>query len=382
VSTGTKAKKTPRTSAYAGLGDILAGGFDAGLTDDASDQTVNLDDIEIVAQVREEFEDDDNSLAELGRSLRKIQLQAILLRPNPAGSAKPYQLVAGERRVRAARLEGLRSLRARVKALSDEEAADAQFAENVQRKNLTQIEEAKRIQRDLDQLGTVDKVLAKHNKSRAWLSKILSLLSLPEQAKRLVKENISADIELINSVRTIEKADPDKARALVDELKASRGKVNAREKVAAAKDEVKPPKTHKVPAKAGSKAEAGESVATARDRSQQDPSGGKVFAGAKKPTPADLLGQAFVNIFEFGSSPKTLVDTTLSVKDREAVEAWLKASHAAGAASKDVGRSVMVGIREGKFAPDGSAAFALIAFLHGAQGKKFSLLDILASAKP
>src|SRR5688572_18829892 len=72
---------------------------------DVTEIDVPLDDIEVVAQVRETFEDpdDENSLANLGKSLRKRQAQAIVLRPNPRGT-KPYELVIGGRRVRGARL--------------------------------------------------------------------------------------------------------------------------------------------------------------------------------------------------------------------------------------------------------------------------------------
>lgn len=390
MSSATKTKPAAKTvkpagkaaNAFSGLGDILAGGFDSGLTDDANDQMVKLDDIEIVAQVRDEFEDDENDLSGLGKSLRKGQLQSILLRPNPAGSAKPYRLVAGERRVRAARIEGLTELRSRIKSMTDEEAEDAQFAENVHRKNLTQIEEAKRVQRDLDQLGNVEAVLAKYNKSRAWLSKIIGLLHLPEQAKRLVKENISADVEVINTVKTIEKANPKKARELVDELKNSRGKVNTRERVAAVKDEVKPPKKDK--ALKSAKGNGG-SVATPRDRRHEAPGQADVFAGAKTGqgavAPAEVLGQTYINIFEFGSSPKMLLDV-MKAEDREGVESWLATFYEAGKQSKDAGRAVIQGLRNGQFAADGAGAFALVAFCHGADGHmKFNVLDVFGCVK-
>lgn len=58
------------------------------------DLMANLDDIEIVAQVREEFESEGDELALLGKSLRKRQLQAILLRHNVVGAVKPWLLVA------------------------------------------------------------------------------------------------------------------------------------------------------------------------------------------------------------------------------------------------------------------------------------------------
>jgi ParB family chromosome partitioning protein len=366
-------------AAFSGLGDILAGGFEAGLTDDEYELMVDLDDIEIEEQVREEFEDDENSLMDLGESLAKVQLQSILLRPNTRpGASKPYLLVAGERRVRAGRLKGLQQLRARVKKMTDEQAEDAQFAENIHRKNLTQMEEAKRIQRDLDQLGSVDAVLAKHNKSRAWLSKIMSLLHLPEQAKRLVKENISADLEVINNVKTIEKADPKKAKALVDDLKASRGKANAREKVAAVKETVKPSKKAQ---------KDGGSVATARDKSHEEPGQGEVFAPAKSRSGKraghqEVLSRAYMAIFEGAKQPKAVLDG-LSDDERAEVEAFLGTFFEAGKQAKDMASIVIQGFRNGGFASDGVGAFALVAYLQGAEPKaKFSLLNIFGCLKP
>jgi ParB family chromosome partitioning protein len=380
----TKTRKTE--NAFAGLGDMLAGGFDQLLTSDASEQMVNLDDIEIVKQVREEFEDaeGENSLADLGASLRKQQIQAILLRPNKPGSAKPYLLVAGERRVRGAYIGGLTELRAVIKPMTDEEAEEAQFAENIHRKNLTQIEEAKRIQRDLDQLGSVEAVLAKHNKSRPWLSKVLSLLNLSEQAQRLVRENVSADLEVINGVKIIEKADPEKAAQLVDDLKASRGKANAREQVAAVKDKVKPSKKTKV-------AQSGGSVATPKDRSQEHPGQGDIFASEKSPKgsqaasasikPTEILTQSYINIFEHGSDPKMLLDV-MKKDDRDAAEAWLLTFYEAGKQSMNTGKAVIQGFRNGQFATDGDGAFALVAFIHGADpAATFSIVNIFGSVR-
>lgn len=397
---------------------FMSAGVDALFAFNATDPNefeivVNLDDIEIEDQERTEFEDEHQSLAELGKSLRKHQIQAILLRPNRAGREKPYLLVAGERRVRGAQIEGIPQLRARVKDMTDEEAHDLRFAENIHRKNLTQIEEAKRIQRELDQLGSVEAVLEKHHKSRAWLSKVLALLTLPEQAKRLVTENVSADLEVINTVKTIEKADPEAAKELVDELKATRGKANAREKAATVKEKVKPSKKPK----ADKKTEGG-TVATLKDRSHEEPGQVSVFADAKttgdevpgdfmseadrnqgehgpdpfaddqgeerRPvafSPAQVLNQAYTNIFEFDSSPKTVLDV-MSAEDKEAVDAWLRSFYDAGVTVKDLGRAVIQGFRNGQFSSDGEGAFALVAFLQGADSEaKYSLLNVFGSVK-
>jgi ParB family chromosome partitioning protein len=242
-------------------------------------------------------------------------------------------------------------------------------------------------------------VLAQHQKGRPWLSKLLSLLDLPEQAKRIVSENISADVEVINTVKTIEKADPAKAKTLVDELSKGRGKVNAREKVAAVKEEVKPSKRQK-PAKDA------KGVATAKDRSQEEPSAGDIFAGAKSDpvsgdavsapaatTPsapkrppvafsrAEVLNNAYTNIYEHGSNPKTVLET-MSKEDQEGVEGFLFKFYEAGKQSTDPGRDVIRGFRKGHFSSDGDNAFAMLAFLSGADEKsKFNVLNILGSVK-
>ena len=372
MNTPTKAAplaKKPGT--YAGLAGMLSGGFDTSLSSDANDQLVSLDDIEILAQDRTEFEDDENKLADLGRSLRQYQIQALVLRPSPAGSAKPYWLVAGERRIRAARIEGLTHLRAHIKPMTDEEAADIQFAENTHRKNLTQIEAAKRVQKDLDELGSVEAVLLKHKKSGAWLSKMVGLLRLSEQARRLIEENISADIELIHSVRTIEKADPAKAKELVNELKATRGKDNAREKVAAAKETVKPKRNPPT---------AGESVATPKNRAQEAPAGARVLKG-KAARATDVLGRVYEQVFDKGSSPGNALKG-LAKDDEEAVTSYLVNFYEAGKQCKTIARAVRLGLQSGDFAPDGAGALALVAFLHGTEaGTRFVLLNVFGCIK-
>lgn len=419
-------KKDNAGSAFAGLDDVLAGGFDMSLASDEADVMLNLDDIEIVEQVRdkENFEDDENTLADLGRNLRKRQLQSILVRPIEGGP-KPYRLVIGERRYRAARLEGLTQLRSRIVAMTDEEADDAQFAENIHRKNLTMIEEAKRVQRDLDTLGSVDAVLEKHNKSRAWLSKILALLNLPEQAKRLVSEKVTADLEVINTVKTIEKANPEAAKKLVDDLKATRGKADARKQATAVKDEVKPsPKkaakkeAAKKDADAKDAGKSGGTVATPKDRKDEEPgpvsskpgSGNWIrdlnnvgAASAANNTddldedleedeqsdsaplpalaPAEALHNTYTLIFENGAVPKTVLDT-MKEADREACEGWLKSFYDAGTKANELGRAVIQGFRNGQFAADGAGAFALAAFLHGADSDaKFNMLNVLGCVK-
>lgn len=428
-----------KKNAYDGLGDILATGFDAFLAGDEQETLLDLDDIEVLAQVRpeDEFEDDENSLSDLGKSLRKRQLQSILVRPNVAGSEKPYLLVCGERRVRAARLEGLAQLRAKIANLTDEEAADAQLAENIQRKNLSQRAEALRVQRDLDELGSVEAVLEKHNKGRAWLSKLLSLLNLPEQTDRLVTENITADVEVIGMAKQIEKADPQAAKELVETLKEGKGKVNARQEAKKAKDKVKPPKAQKPPKKPVSNPDAvatpidqshkenGPVVSIPTDTQARDPfeeapaddeSPAEVFAGAKTEeqprqtaeampwdeqqeaaqepqeeepqdsaplpfAPTAALDTAFNLIYEDGRDVASVL-AAMTEEEREQCEGWLTGYYEAGIQTNEVGGAVIKGFRNGQFSTEGSAAFALAAFLYGLDSEgKFSMLNILGSVK-
>lgn len=259
-------------NAFAGTDGLMGEGIDA-LFANAGDQLAHipLDLIEVKKQIREEFEDEENTLADLAADIKANGVhQPILVRP----TAKGYELVAGERRYRASLMAGLDQIPAKIRAMTDEEAEDAQLAENIHRKNLTQIEEAKKIQRDLDRLGSIEAVLEKHHKGRAWLSKILSLLHLPEQAKRLVTKNGSADLEVINAVKTVEKNDPEAAKVLVDDLISRRGKINARDAVAAVKTKVKP---HK--AKSAKANKQGADI-----RARENVSKPSVFAGAKMDT--------------------------------------------------------------------------------------------------
>ncbi len=365
---------TVRTNAFAGAGSRMSEGVAALFENTGAQQSLlPLDMIEIKAQIREEFEDAENSLDELAADIKaRGVMQPILVRPTATG----YELVAGERRYRASKLAGLTDIPAYIRDMTDEEAEDAQLAENIHRKNLTQTEEAKKIQRDLDKLGSVEAVLAKHHKSRAWLSKILGLLTLPEHAKRLVAENITSDVEVIGAVKVIERADPAAAKALVDDLKKTRGKESARAKVAAVKEIVKPSGKAKQPGVAG-KSKAGGSMATPRDRSAEDP--GAVREGAAHPGSA--LDRVYVRIYEQGSSPKSVLDG-MEPSDKELVEAYLSAAYDAGKKVKDLGGAVIQGFRSGQFACDGSGAFALVAFLYGADSEaKFNMLNIFGSVK-
>jgi ParB family transcriptional regulator, chromosome partitioning protein len=119
--------------------------------------------------------------AELTESIRaRGILQPILVRPHPADPAR-FQIIAGERRWRAARSAGLSVIPSLVRSLSDADALAAALVENLQRQDLNPIEEAEGYQRLLDEFGLQQDALAEAvGKSRSHITNTLRLLNLPK----------------------------------------------------------------------------------------------------------------------------------------------------------------------------------------------------------
>jgi ParB family transcriptional regulator, chromosome partitioning protein len=137
-------------------------------------------------QPRKRF--DEAELAELAQSIReKGVLQPILVRPAP--HAGQYEIVAGERRWRAAQLAGLRSIPALIRDLSDAEVLEIAIVENVQRADLSAIEEAEGYRTLVDRFGRTQAQVADIvGKSRVHVTNALRLLQLPEAVQALLRE--------------------------------------------------------------------------------------------------------------------------------------------------------------------------------------------------
>src|SRR5262249_7682762 len=92
------------------------------------------------SNVRQQF--DEKNLAELAESIRQHGiLQPILVRGIETAQAGKYQIVAGERRFRAAKLAGLKEIPVQVRSMSDEEALGAQIVENLEREDVHPLDE-------------------------------------------------------------------------------------------------------------------------------------------------------------------------------------------------------------------------------------------------
>lgn len=132
---------------------------------------------------------DDEALAELVHSIKEIGLlQPVVVRPKKAGG---YELIAGERRLRASKKAGLKTIPALIRQTADDAMLRDALLENLHRANLTPLEEASAYQQLLNDFGgTQDELAAKLGRSRPQISNTLRLLNLPATVQRRVAAGV------------------------------------------------------------------------------------------------------------------------------------------------------------------------------------------------
>jgi ParB family chromosome partitioning protein len=130
---------------------------------------------------------DEGSLYELAESIKSQGvMQPVLVRPL-AGTASDYEIIAGERRVRAARLAGLDEVPVLVKDVPDETAAVMALIENIQREDLNPLEEAQGLQRLVSEFQlTHEQAAAAIGRSRSAASNMLRLLNLASPVQQML----------------------------------------------------------------------------------------------------------------------------------------------------------------------------------------------------
>jgi len=159
---------------------------------------------------------DEVALAELAASIKEHGvLQPVLVRPLPT-DAHRYQLVAGERRWRASQMAGLREIPALIEQIDDDTALEIALIENLQREDLSPLEEAIMYDRMVAEHGySVRKLAQKIGKDKGYIENRLRLADAPTEIKQLVslrKDTVSHAYELLKV------EDPKKRRRLAEQV--------------------------------------------------------------------------------------------------------------------------------------------------------------------
>ncbi len=165
-------------------------------------------------QPREKFDED--SLQELADSIKKYGMIQPITVTKKDGY---YQIVAGERRYRAARIAGLKELPVIIKDYSENEIAEIALIENIQREDLNPIEEARAYQKLIDDFQLKqDEVAEKVSKSRSTITNSLRLLKLGKEVQDMLVENMisSGHAKLLLSIED-EKLQHEVACKILDE---------------------------------------------------------------------------------------------------------------------------------------------------------------------
>jgi len=174
---------------------------------------------------------DEGALHELAESIRaQGVMQPILVRPLSGRDAGQYEIIAGERRFRAAQLAGLQEVPVLVRAVADEHAAVMALIENIQREDLNPLEEAQGVKRLLDEFSfTHEQAAQSIGRSRSATSNLLRLLNLAEPVQTML---LAGDIDM-GHARALLAVDAATQILLANEVIARRLSVRETEKLVA-----------------------------------------------------------------------------------------------------------------------------------------------------
>ena len=211
------------------------------------------------AQPRTVF--DEGKLGELARSIRTNGvIQPLIVRE----SANGYELVAGERRWRASRMAGLKSVPCIIRNFDDRQNAIVAIIENMQREDLNPIEEALGLKSMTERYGfTQEQVSESLGRSRTYITNSIRLLKLPEEIQQYVS---SGQMSAAHGRTIINIPDPAKQRELAEKIIRNDLSVRATERLAEKiKDELRPERKKRKKASDADSARAAEIMAVERE---------------------------------------------------------------------------------------------------------------------
>ena len=211
------------------------------------------------AQPRKNF--DEEKLAELANSIRANGvIQPLIVRESASG----YELVAGERRWRASRQAGLRTVPCILRNFDDRQNAIVAIIENMQREDLDPIEEALGLKSMTEKYGfTQEQVSESLGRSRTYIANSIRLLKLPEEIQQYVS---SGQMSAAHGRTIINIPDKAKQKEIADKIIRNDLSVRATERLAEkVKDELKPERRRRKKAAADDKAKSAEIAAVERE---------------------------------------------------------------------------------------------------------------------
>ena len=183
MSEDIKKKKNLGRGLEALLGEMNEGLLNDELSEIKTGDFVSVEDIYVSTfQPRKEF--DEEAIKALSLSIKeKGVLQPLIVRKTNRG----YELIAGERRLRASKIAGLKEVPVIIKDFSDGEVLEIALIENLLRENLSAVEEAEAYQKLMDEFShTQEKVASIVGKSRSYIANTLRLLTLSDEIKKYI----------------------------------------------------------------------------------------------------------------------------------------------------------------------------------------------------
>lgn len=193
---------------------------------------------------------DETEMQQLAASIKSVGMAVpLIIRPRPNNQ---FEIIAGERRWRAAKMIGLKVVPALSKNYTDEQAEQLHLLENIQRENLSALELAARVLQDYEEAGqSLTPLVTKYGLAKPKLSKLLALAQGGDLMLALVKDGITANLSVLADVSRMERNNKAAAVELVKAVRATPKKALATtERFKAEKQRTTPKPTAKTKAKA------------------------------------------------------------------------------------------------------------------------------------
>jgi ParB family chromosome partitioning protein len=158
------------------------------------------------------------TLDELATSIKTYGLlQPIMARPHPDGTLNRFQIIAGERRFQASKLAGLETVSIVIKALDDRAAREVALIENLQRENITPLEEAQALKHILDETGLSHRELGERiGKTKAYVEQRVRLLRYPVEVQAALAAGDDAAFTPGHAKAVVQLEDDAQRRGLID----------------------------------------------------------------------------------------------------------------------------------------------------------------------